>query len=168
MGFGLLIACWGTGSVIGSAAGRWMNEQTEPVWLVIGAFGIAAAAFAVGFAPAFPFALGALLVMGTCDGLTIVSENGIMQRRTPDAVRSRTMGAFEALLSVGLVVAYLLAGPVLSAVGPRWVYRIGGVAALAAAIVLVPILRLRRDAEPERVAVVPEPDRAVLATERVP
>ncbi len=82
MGFGLLIACWGTGSVIGSATGRWMNARTEPVWLVIGAFGVAIAAFGVGFAPVFPFALVCLFVMGTCDGLTIVSENGIMQRRT--------------------------------------------------------------------------------------
>ena len=70
-----------------------------------------------------------------------------MQRRTPDAVRSRAMAAFEALLSIGLVVAYLLAGPRSSAVGPKWVYRIGGVSALAAAIVLLPMLRLRRVAE---------------------
>jgi MFS family permease len=143
MGFGLLIACWGTGSVVGSAAGRWMNVRTEPLWLVVGAFGVALAAFGVGFAPVFPFALVALFVMGTCDGLTIVSENGIMQRRTPDAVRSRTMAAFEALLSIGLVIAYLLAGPVLSAVGPRWVYRIAGVSALGAAFMLLPMLRLR-------------------------
>jgi MFS family permease len=169
MGFGLLIACWGSGSVLGSAAGRWLNARTEPLWLVIGSFGIAATAFAVGFAPAFPFALGALLVMGMCDGITIVSENGIMQRRTPDAVRSRTMAAFEAMLSLGLVVAYLLAGPVLSAVGPRWVYRIGGMSALGAAIVLVPMLRLRRDAaaEPASVTVVPEANPTELATERV-
>ncbi len=168
MGFGLLIACWGGGSVLGSAAGRWMNARTEPVWLVIGSFGIAATAFGVGFAPVFPFALGALLVMGMCDGLTIVSENSIMQRRTPDAVRSRTMAAFEALLSIGLVVAYLVAGPVLGAVGPRWIYRIGGLSAAAAAIMLVPMLRLRRVEEqaPPEVAV-PAPEATEVATEQV-
>jgi MFS family permease len=143
MGFGFLIACWGTGSVLGSAAGRWMTARTEPLWLVGASFGIAVAAFGVGFAPAFAFALVSLLAMGICDGLTIVAENGIMQRRTPDAIRSRTMAAFEALLSFGLVAAYLLAGPVLSAVGPRWVYRIAGIATLAAAFLLLPLLRLR-------------------------
>ncbi|MGZ8625109.1 MAG: MFS transporter [Actinomycetota bacterium] len=174
MGFGLLIACWGTGSVLGSFAGRWMSARSEPLWLVGGAFGVAIASLGVGFAPLFPLVLAALLVMGTSDGLTIVAENGIMQRRTPDAVRSRTMAAFEAVLSVGLVVAYLLAGPVLNAVGPRVVYRIAGVAAFAAAIVLVPLLRLRAaaDAEPasaEDVATA-EPVPAaevVLAPERV-
>jgi MFS family permease len=135
-----------------------MTARTEPTWLVVGSFGIALTAFGVGFAPLFPIALVSLFVMGTCDGLTIVSENGIMQRRTPDAIRSRTMAAFEAMLSLGLVVAYLLAGPVLSAVGPRWVYRIAGISSAAAALMLLPLLRLRSADEPEPVAPgVPEP-----------
>ena len=145
LGFGLLIACWGTGSVVGTLAGRWMNARTEPVWMVWGAAGIALAAAGVGFAPAFPLVLASLLVMGTCDGFTIVAENGIMQRRTPDAVRSRAMAAFDAVLSLGLAVAYLLAGPVLRAVGPQHVYRFGALSAALATLVLLPLLRLRKE-----------------------
>jgi MFS family permease len=152
MGFALLISFWGTGSVIGSAAGRWMHARTEPIWLVLGAFGVAIAAFGVGFAPVFPLVLISLLVMGTSDGLTIVAENGIMQRRTPDAVRSRTMAAFEAVLSIGLAVAYVLAGPVLERIGPQAVYRVGGVSAMLAAITLVPLLRLRNEAREDSTA----------------
>ncbi|MGZ8578094.1 MAG: MFS transporter [Actinomycetota bacterium] len=147
IGFALLITCWGTGSVAGSAAGRWMSQRSEPFWLVAGAFGISVAAFGVGFAPAFALVLIALFLMGTFDGLTIVAENGIMQRRTPDAVRSRTMAAFEAVLSAGLAVAYLLAGPALDLVGAQGVYRIGGATALVAAVTLVPLLRLRHEAD---------------------
>jgi MFS family permease len=144
-GFGLLIACWGTGSVLGTLGGRWMNARTEPVWIVWGAAGIALSAFGVGFFPVFALVLASLLVMGICDGLTIVAENGIMQRRTPDAVRSRTNAAFEAVLSLGLAVAYVAAAPVLRAVGPQGVYRVGGVAALVAAAILFPLLRLRAE-----------------------
>jgi MFS family permease len=150
VGFSLLIACWGTGSVVGSAAGRWMTPRTEPVWMVLGAFGVSAMAFTVGFAPVFPIVLVALFLMGTSDGLTIVSENGIMQRRTPDAVRSRTMAAFEAVISLGLAISFLLAGPVLELFGPQETYRIGGVTAGLAALALLPLLRLRREtAEPD-------------------
>lgn len=145
-GFGFLIAAWGTGSVLGSAAGRWMTVRTEPVWLVVGSTCIAASAIGVGIAPWFWIVLVCLLLMGTADGLTIVAENGILQRRTPDALRSRTMGAFEALLSLGLFVAYLLAIPLLRALEPQRIYLIGGFAAAAAAIVLVPLLSLRREA----------------------
>ena len=145
-GFGFLIAAWGSGSVLGSAAGRWMTVRTEPLWVVLGAGCIAVAAIGVGLAPWFWVVLVSLLVMGTADGLTIVAENGIMQRRTPDAVRSRTMAAFEALLSLGLFVAYLLAIPLLRAVEPQRVYLIGGIAAAVAALMLVPLLALRREA----------------------
>jgi MFS family permease len=152
IGFALLITCWGTGSVLGSGFGRFMNPRTEPVWLAIASFGIAVAAFGVGFAPVFPIALVFLLIMGTSDGMTMVAENGIMQRRTPDAVRSRTMAAFDAVLSLGLAIAYLLAGPVLHKLGPQPVYRLGGLSALVAAIALAPLVRLRREPQPDQPA----------------
>jgi MFS family permease len=144
-GFGFLIAAWGSGSVIGSAAGRWMNARTEPIWMVVGAAFITFTAVGVGIAPDFWLVLISLFVMGTADGLTIVAENGIMQRRTPDAVRSRTMAAFEALLSLGLFVAYLLAIPALRRLTPQHVYLLGGVGAGLATLVLVPLLWLRRE-----------------------
>ena len=147
LGFGLLIACWGTGSVLGSLGGRWMTARTEPVWMVAGAAGIAVAALGVGFLPLFWLVLLSLLLMGTAEGFAIVAENGIMQRRTPDAVRSRTVAAFDAVLSFGLAIAYIVAAPVLRAVGPQAVYRIGGVTALGAALILLPLARLRRDRE---------------------
>ncbi len=146
LGFGLLIACWGTGSVMGTGAGRWMTAHTEPRWMVAGAAGVVLAAFGVGFAPLFPLVLVALLFMGISDGLTIVAESGIMQRRSPDAVRSRVMAAFEAVLSLGLAVSYLAAGPVLRLLGAQPVYRIAGVFALAAMLILLPLVRLRQRA----------------------
>jgi MFS family permease len=147
-GFGLLIAAWGSGSVLGSASGRWMSARTEPVWMIVGAAFITLAAIGVGVAPAFWLVLVSLFVMGTSDGLTIVAENGILQRRTPDAVRSRTMAAFEALLSLGLFVAYLLAIPALRALEPQHVYLLGGIGAGLATLVLLPLLRLRREPAP--------------------
>src|SRR5215213_1974146 len=109
VGFAALIACWGAGSVLGSWLGRFLKPATEPLWLVLGSFGIALTAFGVGFAPAFPLVLVCLLAMGTSDGVTMVAETGIMQRRTPDAVRSRVMAGFEAVVSFGLAAAYLMA-----------------------------------------------------------
>ena len=88
--------------------------------------------------------LGALLLMGTSDGISIVAEQGIMMRRSPDAVRSRVMAGFDALLSLGIAVAYVFAGPVLEALGPKGVYGVGGVSAAVAAVLLLPVLRLRR------------------------
>jgi hypothetical protein len=145
MGYGLMIACWGLGSTLGAGVGRWMHARSEPVWMVGGAAGIAVTAAIVGFVPVFPVVLGALLAMGINDGLTIVAENGMMQRRTPDAVRSRTMAAFEAVLSFGLAVAYVSAGPVLRVVAPQSMYRIGALGAAVATVILFPLLKLRHE-----------------------
>jgi MFS family permease len=145
LGFGLLIACWGTGSVLGTAAGRWMTARTEPRFMVLGAAGVSLAAFGVGLFSVFPLVLASLLVMGVCDGLTIVAENGVIQRRTPDAVRSRTMAALEAVLSLGLAGSYLAAGPVLRVVAPQTAYVIAGMFAVGATFVLLPIVRSRAD-----------------------
>jgi MFS family permease len=144
-GFGLLIACWGVGSVLGTVFGRWMNARTEPLWMVFGAAGVAVSAFGVGLFGLFPLVLVSLLVMGTSDGISIVAENGIMQRRTPDAVRSRTMAALEAVLSLGLAIAYLAAGPILRLVEAQTVYVIAGAFAIGATLVLLPLIRLKTD-----------------------
>jgi MFS family permease len=142
LGYGLMIAAWGLGSTLGAGVGRFMTARTEPVWMVAGAAGITVTALAVGFAPLFPLVLGALLVMGVSDGLTIVSENGMMQRRTPDEIRSRTVAAFEAVLSFGLAVAYIAAGPVLQVLSPQAVYRVAALGAGGALLILLPLLRL--------------------------
>ncbi len=165
IGFAALIACWGTGSVVGSGLGRFLKPATEPRWLVLGSFGIAAAAFAVGFSSFFVGVLVALFVMGLTDGLTMVAETGIMQRRTPDVVRSRTMAGFEAVISFGLAGAYLMAAPVLRHFGPQVSYRIGGASALVAAIVLLPMLRLRHEHGPDDDAVVGRQEEASVERE---
>ena len=146
LGYGLMIAAWGLGSTLGAGVGRFMTARTEPVWMVAGAAGITVTALAVGFAPLYPLVLGALLVMGVSDGLTIVSENGMMQRRTPDEIRSRTVAAFEAVLSFGLAVAYIAAGPVLQVLSPQAVYRVAALGAGGALLILLPLLRLRTGA----------------------
>ena len=122
-----------------------MNALTEPVFMVVGAVGVALSAAGVGVFGLFPLVLVSLFVMGTCDGLSIVAENGVVQRRTPDAVRSRTMAALEAALSIGLALSYVAAGPILRVVAPQTAYLIGGVFALGATFVLLPLLRLRTD-----------------------
>ena len=147
-GFGLLIAFWGGGSVLGSLLGRRLTSRTEPLWLVLGAAGIVLGHLGVGLAPLFAIVLASSLLMGTGDGLTMVAEQGILQRRTPDAVRSRVMAAYDAVMSLGLAVAYIFAGPVLNALGAQHVYLLGGVAAAVTTLVLLPILRLRH--EPRR------------------
>jgi len=144
-GYGLLIACWGGGSIIGSLLGRYLKARTELPVVVIGAGVVAAMSIATGVSPWFGLVLGAIFVMGVGDGASLVAEQGIMQRRTPDAVRSRVSGAFDSVVHVGMAASYVVAGPAVAWLGARGVYIVGGAAAMIGVAVALPVLRIARE-----------------------
>jgi predicted MFS family arabinose efflux permease len=140
-GYGLLIACWGGGSIVGALLGRHLNARTEALAFVTGTGVVAVTCIGVGVSPWFSLVLVIILAMGVGDGLTLVAQQGIMQRRTPDGVRSRVSGAFDAVIHTGLVPSYALAGPAVAALGARGVYVVGGLAAVFALFIALPIVR---------------------------
>jgi MFS family permease len=140
-GYGLMIAAWGAGSVLGSLSGRWMSEATEPRGLVLGTALIGVTTAGIALSPWFPPVLVLLFASGLGDAVTMVAEKGIQQRRTPDAVRSRVVAASEAVISVSIAVGFALGGPVVGLIGPRGAYAVAGASALLAAAALLPVLR---------------------------
>jgi MFS family permease len=146
VGFGLIVTAWGAGSVIGSFAGRWLRQRTEAWALLLGTTVSGIALLLTGISPWFAPIVGLILVFGISDSVTLVAEQGIRQRRTPDALRSRVMAASEATWQLALPASYLIAGAILGVVGPQGVYALGGVAAVLAAIILIPVLvQMRRE-----------------------
>jgi MFS family permease len=164
-GYGLLIASWGAGSVVGSlAAGRWFSARTEPLGLVAGIGIVALTAGVVWIAPWFQLVLVAIVIMGIGDGLSMVAHQGIVQRRAPDAVRARVMGAMDAVIHIGLGLSYLVAGPAVNALGPRGVYGVGGLGTVVGVLILLPILREARAVPGEPAPPAAEGGRPVPAT----
>jgi MFS family permease len=143
-GYGVLIACWGGGSIVGSLLGRNLKVRTEPIALVAGTAMVSAMSIATGVSPWWVLVLVAIFTMGVGDGVTLVAEQGIMQRRTPDAVRSRVTGAFDSVVHVGMALSYVMAGPAVAWLGARGVYIVGGIAAFVGVAISLPILRSAR------------------------
>jgi MFS family permease len=136
-----MIGLWGAGSILGSLAGRWLSAATEMRWLVLGTAFVAAISVAIALAPWFALVLGLNVVWGASEGITGVAEQNLFQRRTPDTVRSRVLGALEGLFNGGLAVSYVAAAFVLPVVGARGMYAIAGGAAALSVVVLLPLLR---------------------------
>jgi MFS family permease len=151
VGFGAMLGLWGLGSVVGSWAASRMTAATEPGALVAGFAFAGVGGIGIGLAPAFWLVLVCNFVWGFGDALTVVAEQGIIQRRTPDRIRSRVVAANESLVHLSLMVGFLAAGPVLAAVGPQATYAIGGAAALLAGILANTVRRQAMPApgEPE-------------------
>jgi MFS family permease len=143
IGYGLILTMFGVGALGGALGGRRLTPRTEPVALVIGS-AITAIAFAsVGLAPAFWCVLAAMLVGGASDGVADVAVETIFQRRSPDSVRSRVIGALEAVWHVALSVSFLFSGPLVNALGPKAAYVLAGAGCAGTAALLTPLLRSR-------------------------
>ena len=95
---------------------------------MIGGCAVIGAGFAVvAFAPAFGFALAGMATAGLAEGAVTVSEQGILQRRTPDAVRSRATAATEAAILAAFALSFPAAGFMINLLGVRGVYLLAGV-----------------------------------------
>ena len=152
-GYGMLIGAWGAGSVIGSLAGRMLNEGNESRALFAGTVLIGVTTAGVALSPWFVAVLVLILLAGLADAIVMVADRSIQQRRTPDVVRSRVVSASESVITIALAAGFVLGGPAIELIGPRGVYALGGAFAFVGAVVLLPILRASRRADEPEIAV---------------
>jgi MFS family permease len=147
LGYGALIAFWGFGSIIGSVASRFMRRRIEPIVFAAGSITVTAMCLFVGLSPVFVGVLAAVCVMGFGEGTQSVAQQSIMQRRTPDAVRSRVAAAIDACSQIAIGLAFIAAGPVVAWLGPRGTYVFGGLVGLLSVLALRPVLAARREVD---------------------
>jgi MFS family permease len=147
IGYGLLNAAWGGGAALGSfLAQRHLRQRYEARALIWGIAFVGLCLGAIGVAPWLPLAVGLMVGAGTGEGIGGVAEQGILQRRTPDHVRSRVFGAAESAILIALALSFAFGGEVVDALGPRGAFVVGGLSCLAASLVLVgPLGREHRE-----------------------
>lgn len=88
-GFGLITAFWGVGTVVGT----WMGVGSPRMPRPGGSSASAGSSrcFGVALSPWFGLVLFWLFAFGVTEGPTQVVEQNLLQRRSPDVVRSRVM-----------------------------------------------------------------------------
>ena len=135
--YGALGAAFGAGTILGSiVAGRLDQDQYPLVrWLlamvVLAGVSVSAISFVGVVAEIYPF----MTVAGFAVGVVNVAATSLFALRTPEALRGRAFAAVNALVQSAQVGAFLLGGLALGLLVPRSVYRLGGVASVAAAVV---------------------------------
>jgi MFS family permease len=143
-GYGLLTACWGGGTIVGAWLSRGVRRHREAVWIVSFSGLMAITCFGVALSPWFWLILTCVAVFGLADGPTQVVEQNILQRRTPDAIRGRVLGAWEAVMTCAFAGALLVGGAVVGRAGPSRAFVFAGIMGLVGSALLVPLLRWLR------------------------
>jgi MFS family permease len=145
LGYGVMVSGWAAGSLAGSlVAKRVVARHGELPSLLWGAGCAAIALGAIGVAPWLASAAALLAVAGFLNAISAVAEETMVQRSTPDAVRSRVMAAQEAIWIAALGIGLGAGGAVLSAVGVRATYLLAGVLGLGGTLLLAWLLSRAR------------------------
>jgi MFS family permease len=140
-GYGVIVACWGGGAIAGSFIGRLTTRRSEARTMIWGCALIGAGFATVAGSPVFAAAMAGMLLAGVSEGAVGVAEQTIIQRCTPDAVRSRVNAAGEALALGAFALSFPAAGFVIELLGVRGAYAMAAVGCFLAALILVPAMR---------------------------
>jgi predicted MFS family arabinose efflux permease len=150
-GYGLLVAAWGVGTTLGAIAARramtaWGVERAFVISLLIEGVAIAL----VAAAPTLALAALAFIAGGIMGGIGVTADQVLVQERVADGVRGRVRAANDAIMAAAYALSLGIGGFVVTALGARGTYLVGGLGVIGAAA--VGMWALRRPA-PERVAV---------------
>jgi predicted MFS family arabinose efflux permease len=137
-GTGLLYASVSAGATIAALTTGWLEHANRLGRIVIGAvcvWGLAIAA--AGLVPSLWIAAGLLAVAGAADSVSAVCRSTINQTVTPDAMRGRMSSVFMLVVTSGPRLGDLEAGMVASLSTAAFAVTSGGLACLAAVVVIV-------------------------------
>ena len=145
LGYGIMVSGWAAGSLVGSLIARRVVARRGELPSLIWGAGLAAIALgAIGAAPLLASAAALLAVAGFLNSISAVAEETIVQRSTPDDVRSRVMAAQEAIWIAALGIGLGAGGGVISLFGARVTYLIAGLLGLLGSLVLAWLLARNR------------------------
>jgi MFS family permease len=125
-GFGLLLAMWGVGMVMGS----WIfaKERERPLLLLISLSTLTMSLGYLGMAvaPTLAVACAASMLGGIGNGVQWVAVVTAMQEATEERFQARVAGLLEAVITVAPGAGFLIGGLLTAAVNPRAAFAVSG------------------------------------------
>ena len=130
-GYGLLLAVWGVGVVIGSLVFARSPRRGLSAMLTGGTFAMGLAYIGFSAAPSLEVACVAAVLGGIGNGVEWASVISIVQRLTPPALQGRLMSAVESIGALALALGLSLGGALVALSSPRGAFLVVGIGATA-------------------------------------
>ncbi|HKG35135.1 MAG TPA: MFS transporter [Solirubrobacterales bacterium] len=148
-GYGLMLASWGGGMVLGSVAFAALRGASLGLLLIGSTAAIGAGYLGMAAAPTLAVACAAAALGGAGNGVQWVSVVSAVQEMTSEPMQARVMSVLESSGAVMPAIGYLAGGAVAAALEPRAAFVMAGVGVLAVLGAAAPILasewRMRGD-----------------------
>lgn len=139
-GYGLMLASWGGGMVLGSLAFAVLRRGSLGLLLVISTAAVGFGYLGMGAAPTLAAACVAAALGGIGNGVQWVSVISAVQEMTTEAMQARVVSVLESTGAVMPALGYLAGGAIAVAVDPRAAFFMAGAGVLAVLAVAGPIL----------------------------
>jgi MFS family permease len=142
VGFGILVGASGLGLTVGSLAAAPLLDRGGVRGGYSGGIGLMAVGFGLAaLAPSLPLAIAGVVVGGIGNGTAVVCNSLLVQQGAPDALRGRVFTVIMSSNYVLLGLAMAGAGPLVDAVGPRWVWAGAALAFVLASLAALVLAR---------------------------
>jgi MFS family permease len=145
LGYGLMLASWGAGMVLGSLIFSGLRQASLGALLVGGTLAIGLAYLGTAAAPTLAVACAASVVGGAGNGVQWVAVVTALQELAAEAYQARVLGLLESLASGLSGIGFLLGGAIAAIMSPRASFAVAGfgvIVVLALAIVALRGVRL--------------------------
>ena len=147
-GYGVLLAAWGAGIVVGSLIYLRIKGRSAFGLVVYSTLAIAVAYLGLASAGTLAVACAISIVGGAGNGIQWIAVMTALQERTPREYQARISGLMESLGAGMPGVGYLLGGAVVALTSPRVAYAVAGIGLLVLTLLVLP-LRSRLGGPPD-------------------
>ena len=141
LGYGLMLASWGAGMVLGSLIFSGLRGASLASLLIGGTAAIGVAYLGTAIAPSLLVACIASAVGGTGNGVQWVAVITAIQEFTAKAYQARVIGLLESLASGLSGIGSLLGGAIAAIASPRASFAVAGIGVMAVLAVAIAVLR---------------------------
>jgi MFS family permease len=148
LGFGVLMASWGVGIILGSALFARSRGRSLRTLVLVSTAAIGAGYAVMAGAPTLLVACLGSVLGGTGNGVQWVAVMTALQEAVEDRYQARVAGLLESAAAAVPGVGFILGGALTSAVSPRLAYAVSAVG-----VAVVVVVWSRRPIVPERVTV---------------
>ena len=146
-GFGVLLASWGAGIVVGSVIYLSMKSRSALTLIIVSTAAIGAAYLGMAASHSLLAACLFSVLGGAGNGVQWIAVVTALQEATPSDYQARTTGLLESIGAAMPGVGYLIGGALVAVGSPRTAYAAAGAGVLALVAVAI-VLRPRIAGQP--------------------
>jgi predicted MFS family arabinose efflux permease len=130
-GFGILLAAWGAGILLGSLLFLWLKNRSSFGLLLISSAAVGLAYLGMANAQTLLLACLMSVIGGAGNGVQWVAAMTALQESTPPEYQARVSGLMESIGAAMPGVGFLIGGVIVELGSPRTAYTVAGVGVMA-------------------------------------